>query len=453
MKLIELAKELNVSAEAIKQFIQDFDLELTDCIRTNFEVKKDFEKFARENAEFLRIYEKDLDKTKTLEQIAETIKQPKDKVEKAIKEKDPNIFDNGFFKSSVSSYGIDNRLGGNYQFVYNYFGHKTSLQKRDFIGYRDLFFYISGILEPFLNPQQIKDWGINKPAGIILYGPPGSGKIFWANKIAEIIGYAFKEVKKHYLGTSYVDGNRTNFNDFLVTMMKEDRVLLFMDDFDEIMMARKAENNVAACNLETQEIILHHISRFEQEELLMIGSAKSVSDIDEEITAPGRFDVMVPVFPPNAAERAEIILYAMTKNLEKDSLLFKILKNNKADKIPFWSSVSAKMKVFSNTMLIDFTQSLKKRIKNLYQKTRNEDLKIDQNLLNGALRDAAGKLTGEYLDQIAVFLKDVTINNFDQFQSRIKELKKEVDTYRAVEEPRRIIGFHHNEEEEGGSQG
>jgi SpoVK/Ycf46/Vps4 family AAA+-type ATPase len=452
MKLIELARELNVSAEAVKQFIQDFDLDLTDCIHTNFEVKKDFEKFARENAEFLRLYEKDLDKTKTLEQIAETIKQPKEKIEKAIKEKDPNIFDNGFFRSSVSSYGIDNQLGGNYQFVYDYFGHKTSLQKRDFIGYRDLFFYISEVLEPFLNPQQIKDWGINRPAGIILYGPPGSGKIFWANKIAEIIGYRFKEVKKHDLGTSYVDGNQTDFNDFLVTVMKENEVLLFMDDFDEIMMARKAENQVASCNLEAQATILHHISRFEQERLLMVGSAKSVSDIDEEITAPGRFDVMVPVFPPNAAERAEIILYAITKNLEKDALLFKILKNNKADQIPFWNGVSAKMKVFSNTMLIDFTQSLKKRIKNLYQKTRNENLKIDQNLLNGALRDAAGKLTGEYLDQIAVFLKDVTVNNFDQFQSRIKELKKEVDTYRAVEEPRRIIGFHHNEEESG-SQG
>lgn len=451
MKLIELAGELNVSAEAVKQFIQDFDLDLTDCIHTNFEVKKDFEKFARENAEFLRRYEKDLDKTKTLEQIAETIKQPKEKIEKAIREKDPNIFYNGFFKSSVSSYGIDNQLGGNYQFVYDYFGHKTTLQKRDFIGYRDLFFYISEILEPFLNPQQIRDWGINKPAGIILYGPPGSGKIFWANKIAEIIGYRFKEVKKHDLGTSYVDGSQTDFNDFLVTVMKENKVLLFMDDFDEVMMARKAENQVASCNLVAQETILHHISRFTQDELLMAGSAKSVSDIDEEITAPGRFDVMVPVFPPNLAERSEIILYAMTKNLEQDSLLFKILKNNKADTIPFWNGVSAKMKVFSNTMLIDFTQSLKKRIKNLYRKTRDENLNIDQNLLNGALRDAAGKLTGEYLDQIAVFLKDVTVHNFDQFQSRIRELKKEVDSYRAVEEPRRIIGFHHNEE--GGSQG
>lgn len=452
MKLIELAKELNVSAEAIKQFIQDFDLELTECISTNFEVKEDFEKFARENIEFLKLYEKDLDKTKTLEQIAETINQPKEKIEKAIKEADPNIFDNGFFKSSISSYGIDNKLGGNYQFVYDYFGHKTSLQKRDFIGYRDLFFYISAALEPFLNPQQIKDWGINKPAGIILYGPPGSGKIFWANKIAEIIGYQFKEVKKHYLGTSFVDGIQTNFNDFLVTIMKKDKILLFLEDFDEIMMARKADNNVTSCNLETQELILHYISKFEQGNLLMVGSANSVSEINEEILAPGRFDVMIPVFPPNLAERSEIILYAMTKNLEKDSLLFKILKNNKADKIPFWNEVSSQMKVFSNTMLIDFTQSLKKRIKNEYQKTRNENLKIDQKLLKGALRDAAAKLTEEYLDQIARFLADAIINNFDQFQQRIQNLKKELDTYKAVEEPRRIIGFHHNGEEEG-SQG
>lgn len=448
MKLIELAKELNISADAIKRFIQDFDLDLGGCISTNFEVKEDFRKFARENADFLKQYEKDLDKDKTVEQIAETINQPKEKIEQALKEENPNIFDNGFFRSSVSSYGIDQKLGGNYQFVYNYFGQKTSLQHRDFIGYRDLFFYISGILEPFLNPQQIKDWGINKSAGIILYGPPGSGKIFWANKIAEIIGYHFKEVKKHSLGTSYVDGNKTDFNDFLLSMMKENKVLLFMEDFDEIMMARKAENNVASCNLETQEIILHHISKFEQEHLLMVGSANSVSEIDEEILAPGRFDTMIPVFPPNASERSEIILYAMTKGLQEDSLLYKILKNNKADKIPFWHGISSQMKAFSNTMIIDFTQSLKKRIKNLYQKTRNENMIIDRNLLNGALREAASKLTGEYLDHVSRFLNDAVINNSDDFSLRIQGLKNELKTYQIVEEPRRVIGFHTSEDDE-----
>lgn len=447
MKLIELAEELKVSAEAIKQFIQDFDLELVDCISTNFEVKEDFEKFARENLDFLKLYEKDLDKNKTLEQIAEVINQPKEKVEKAIKDNNPNIFDNGFFKSSISSYSIDNKLGGNYQFVYDYFGHKTSLKKRDFIGYRDLFFYTSAVLEPFLNPQQIKDWGINKPAGIILYGPPGSGKIFWANKIAEIIGYSFKEVKKHYLGTSLIDGNEINFSDFLMSMMKENKLLLFLDDFDEIMMQRKAETDIASCNLEAQELILHYIGKFEKEGVLMVGSANSVSEIDEEILAPGRFDVMIPIFPPNASERSEIILYAMTRGLEEDSLLYKILIYNKADKVPFWHEISSKMKAFSNTMLIDFTQSLKKRMKNLYQRTKNEKLKIDQGLLNAALRDAAGKLTEEYLDQVARFLADAIINNFDEFQFRIKALKAELETYKVVEEPRRAIGFSHNDEE------
>jgi len=449
MKLTELAKELNISPESIKFFIQDFDLDLSECISTNFEVKKDFEKFARENADFLKDYEKDLDKNKTLDQIAKTINQPKEKVKEVIKETDPNIFDNGFFRSSISSYGIDQKLGGNYQFVYDYFGYKTSLQKRDFIGYRDLFFYISTVLEPFLNEKQIKDWGIHKPAGIILYGPPGSGKIFWANKIAEIINYQFKEVKKYFLGTSYIDGKETDFNDFLVSTMSADKVLLFMDGFDEIMTERKAEKDIASCNLETQEILLHYIGKFEKEDLLMIGSANSVSEIDKEILAPGRFDVLVPVFPPNAAERSEIILYMMTKGIEEDSLLYKILKNNKADKIPFWNDIASKMKVFSNTMLIDFTQSLKKRIKNLYQKTKNEKLAIDQKILSAALRDAASKLTEEYLEQIARFLADAIINNPEDFPLRINDLKTELETYRIVEEPRREIGFQHNEEDKG----
>lgn len=446
MKLIQLAKELNVSPEAIKCFIQDFDLDLTDCISTNFEVKEDFEKFARENSEFLKQYEKDLDKSKTVEQIAETINQPKEKIEKAIKEN--NIFDNGFYRSSVSSYGIDKRLGGNYKFVYDYFGNKTSLQKRDFIGYRDLFFYISEVLEPFLNPQQIKDWGIYKPAGIILYGPPGSGKIFWANKIAEIINYQFKEIKKYDLGISFVNGNETNFNDYLLAIMKHDRVLLFLEDFDEIMMQRKAENNISYANLEAQEMMLHHISKFESEDILMVGSANSVSGIDEEILAPGRFDVLIPVFPPNAAERAEIILFQITRNLDKDSLLYKILKNNQADKIPFWNNVASQMKVFSNTMLIDFTQSLKKRIKNAYQKSKNENLIIDENLLHGALRDAAAKLTNEYIDLVEQFLADAVLNNLDYFQTRIQAVKNELEAYKIVEEPRRAIGFQSQSDEE-----
>lgn len=66
--------------------------------------------------------------------------------------------------------------------------------------------------------------------------------------------------------------------------------------------------------------------------------------------------------------------------------------------------------------------------------------------MNGALREASAKLTEEYLNQVEQFLRDAIINNADDFLFRIKALKDELETYKAVEEPRRAIGFQHNDE-------
>lgn len=447
MKLADLAKELTISTESFIKFIQDFDLELSECLTTNFDVKDDFVKFARENNTFLKKYEDDLDQNKSLEDIAKNIKEPTSKIAAILKKEKPEIYDNGFYKSSVSSYGIHNKLGGNYQFVYNYFGKKSNLTKRDFIGYRDLFFFISKTLEPFKNETTLTDWGINKPAGIILYGPPGSGKIFWAHKISEMIDYQFTEVKKYYYGTSFIDGKERSFNDFLLQTMKVNKTLLLMEDFDS-MMNENEEKSVNSCDEETKEIILHHISHFQEEELLIIGAANSLVEIDKEILAPGRFDVVIPIFPPNWQERSELIVYNMTKNLSEDSILRKILVKNNAEKLPFWNEISAKMKVFSNTMVVDFTQSLKKRIRNIHLKDNSKNIKIDKKLLDSALREASAKLTEEYLTQVAQFIQDVSINNFEDFPQRISALKEELDNYKIVEPPQKTIGFTHNDENE-----
>lgn len=447
MKFTKLAKKININPESLRRFITDFELE-----NLGTDAKKDiatgnFAAFAMDNADFLRAYEEDLSQNKNVEQIAQKINQPKDQVEKTVRERQIPVLDNGFFKTSVSSYGIDHALGGDYRFVYRYFDQRTSLEHIDFVGYRDHYFYILEMLEPFLDPQQIKDWGISKPAGMVVYGAPGSGKIFWSEKIASIINYRFEEIKANYLSTSFVDGEKTDFTDYLNTILNDPKVLLFLDDFDEIMMERKAENDVQACNLEIQAAVMNQISRFTKQEILMVGSAISLSKIDKEMLAPGRFDVFIPVFPPNAKERAELILHALTKNLDEDALLMKILRYNKANQLPYWKETAERMKAFSNTMLIDFTQSLRKKIKNLYQKNRKEKLIIDAALLESALRDAAAKLTKEYLDQMTRFLIDAATYNFDDFKTRIQQLKTELESYRAVEQPRKVIGFSYNDEE------
>ena len=446
MKLADLAKELKIPTESFIKFIQDFDLELSECITTNFEVKNDFVKFARENIVFLRKYSEDLNQTKSIEEIAENIDQPKDQVAKIIQKDKPRLFDNGKYKSSVSSFGIDNQLGGNYKFIYNYFGKSTRLAERDFIGYRDLFFFISQTLEPYLSNISVQDWGIHRPAGIILYGPPGCGKIFWSNKIAEIIDYEFKEIKKHFLGTSFVDDQKITFNDFLIQMMKSEKTLLFLEDFDQLMSERSEDKSVKSCDEETKEIILHYISHFEKEQIVMIGAANSLETIDKEILAPGRFDILIPIFPPNIKERSEMLLHHMKEGLSEDALLLKILENNKAHQLPFWLETSKKMQAFSNTMLIDFTQSLKRRIRNLYQKDNSTTINITKKMLDASLRDASSKLTGTYLNQIQQFIFDVSLNNYEDFPVRIEALKKELEHYKIIDEPKKPIGFSHNEQ-------
>ena len=446
MKLADLAKELKIPTESFIRFIQDFDLELSECITTNFEVKDDFVKFARENIVFLRKYSEDLNQTKSIEEIAENIDQPKDQVAKIIQKDKPKLFDNGKYKSSVSSFGIDNQLGGNYKFIYNYFGKSTRLAERDFIGYRDLFFFISQTLEPYLSNISVQDWGIHKSAGIILYGPPGCGKIFWSNKIAEIIDYEFKEIKKHFLGTSFVDDQRITFNDFLIQMMKSEKTLLFLEDFDQLMSERSEDKSVKSCDEETKEIILHYISHFEKEQIVMVGAANSLETIDKEILAPGRFDILIPIFPPNIKERSEMLLHHMKEGLSEHALLLKILENNKAHQLPFWLETSKKMQAFSNTMLIDFTQSLKRRIRNLYQKDNSTTINITKKMLDASLRDASSKLTGTYLNQIQQFIFDVSLNNYEDFPVRIEALKKELEHYKIIDEPKKPIGFSHNEQ-------
>lgn len=439
--ITEFSEKLDISEESIKQFIQDFDLEISACFSPNLNITQNFETFATENEEFLKKYDKDLNEEKTASQIADKIEKPTEKVEEIIKNNVPNIYDNGLYRSSVSTFGIDRKLGGNYQFIYNYFGNKSELTQRDFVGYRDLFFYIYDMLEPFINPEQSKNWGIQKAAGIIVYGPPGSGKIFWAKKIAEMIGFEFFEIQKPKLKpTSSID-EKTTFDSYLSEMLKKDKIILFLENFDEIMMQKTGNRIISNNNEEVQDCIFHNIEKFEKENLLMIGSAKELAGIEPEIIAPGRFDVLIPIFPPNLHERAEMLLYNMTKNLSDDATLLKILKENKADQIPFWIETAEKMKVFSNTMIVDFTQSLKKRIRSSYLKNRTEQIKINQGILEASFKESAAKLTNDYLNNVQQFVLEATTNSYDRFANRIEDLKKELSTYKAKEKPTKPIGF------------
>ena len=95
-------------------------------------------------------------------------------------------------------------------------------------------------------------------------------------------------------------------------------------------------------------------------------------------------------------------------------------------------------------MVIDFTQSLKKKIRKQFNKNK-KDKTISETLLNSALKEASAKLTPDYLNKVDQFLEDVKKNNSDDFEGRIIALGAELETYKIQPQYDSPIGFHHND--------
>ena len=439
MKLKDLATQLGISLESLQNFIYDFNIDLGFCIDEQFNITDNFKLFALNNKDFLVKYANDRSKEKTLAEIAKTIDVKEEEVLKFFvsngipEEAAKNV------KTTLSSYLIHLYIGGTYSFIEEAFPEIESYANKSLVGYTDLYFYLNDVLDPFINKDQLQTWGITKPVGIVLYGPPGSGKIFWARKMAQMIGYKFVHVYKDYLDGN-LKTNKNSFSHFISSKMEHPKTMLFIDSLDDLL-SQNGDQNFFPENIELINTIMRHTQKDVHKELLLVGSAEILSMFSDEVLAPGRFDLQIPVFPPNSDERTELILYHLTKNLIPESPLLAILKKNEALSKAFWLPVSDKMKLFSNTMMIDFTQSLKKRLYALYRKDETKEIELSEKILVAAFNEAKSKLTADYIKRCAVFILEAKQNVGQDFPHRFLELEADLEFYQAKKVPVNKIGF------------
>jgi len=260
-----------------------------------------------------------------------------------------------------------------------------------------------------------------------------------------MIGYDFVHVYKDYLAGN-LKTNKNSFTHFLNSKMQHPKTLLFIDSLDELL-SKKGEQNFFAENIELINTILRHTQKDIHQELLIVGSAEILNLFNDEVLAPGRFDMQIPIFPPNSDERAQLIIYHLTESLAEDSPLLNILKKHNALCKSFWEPIAEEMKLFSNTMIIDFTQSLKKRLYALHRKDETKNIELSDKVLKASFNEAKAKLTAEYLKRCAIFLIEVKQSVGQDFPHRILELEADLESYQAKKVPINKIGFKQENEE------
>ena len=154
------------------------------------------------------------------------------------------------------------------------------------------------------HPDDAERYGIDWN-GILLHGPPGVGKTFFARAIAGQYGMSLMHVSTGDLVASLVGGSARNIEKAFETALQNLPCLLFFDEFDSV--AQRRENTPDQESRRTVNQLLTSLEAYRDErELLVMAATNSIEHLDPAVIRPGRFDRHIRIDLPDAEARRAI---------------------------------------------------------------------------------------------------------------------------------------------------
>ena len=144
------------------------------------------------------------------------------------------------------------------------------------------------------------------PRGLILYGPPGSGKSYFARIFASECGVAFYNINLAQILNMWLGNSEKNMAKLLDTAAKNDFAILFFDEFDSIGARRIDSPEVCRAERNVLNVLLQAMDGFEKEKyrnLFFLAATNRLDLIDEALIRPGRFAEAIEIGAPSPKAR------------------------------------------------------------------------------------------------------------------------------------------------------
>jgi cell division protease FtsH len=167
---------------------------------------------------------------------------------------------------------------------------------------------LTEIVDYLHNPEKYKEIGASMPKGILLVGPPGTGKTMLAKAVAGEANVPFFSMSGSEFVEMFVGMGASKVRDLFRQAKEKAPCIVFIDEIDAI--GKKRDGHVGGNDEREQTLnqLLTEMDGFEGNTgVIILAATNRPESLDPALTRPGRFDRRVPVELPDLKGREEIL--------------------------------------------------------------------------------------------------------------------------------------------------
>lgn len=167
---------------------------------------------------------------------------------------------------------------------------------------------LTEIVDYLHNPEKYKEIGASMPKGILLVGPPGTGKTMLAKAVAGEANVPFFAISGSEFVEMFVGMGASKVRDLFKQAKEKAPCIVFIDEIDTIGKKRDGQIGGNDEREQTLNQLLTEMDGFDENNGVIILAATNRPDsLDPALTRPGRFDRRVPVELPDLKGREAIL--------------------------------------------------------------------------------------------------------------------------------------------------
>ncbi|MDF1866342.1 MAG: AAA family ATPase [Saprospiraceae bacterium] len=158
------------------------------------------------------------------------------------------------------------------------------------------------VIDALNDKKRYAEYGLTIPNGMLLYGPPGCGKTYFAERMAEEIGSNFYQIKPSDIQSKWVNASQENIKNLFDEARKNAPSIIFIDELDALVPNRN-NSSVNHMNSSAVNEFLAQINNCGEDGVFIIGATNRPNSIDPALLRAGRLDKIIYLPPPDFEAR------------------------------------------------------------------------------------------------------------------------------------------------------